>query len=179
MQFDENGWYSGLLQPFSPSQAYSLLSPDPSSRTDPERWNAQAQSFFRTELIIEPQKRYPSGVFPISDQMELKIARRGSGAYTRIVLITFPADRSPEVREKALQGVSAIGGAGFDVLVGRAKRIWQISNQIEPEGDPLAPLAAAALLSMVWLAPIVPPNEKTIFGVKGARTRLEAAGWKT
>jgi hypothetical protein len=35
------------------------------------------------------------------------------------------------------------------------------------------------VLALVLLAPIVPPDETTIFGVKGARQRLEARGWKT
>jgi hypothetical protein len=33
------------------------------------------------------------------------------------------------------------------------------------------------LLASVLLGPIVPPDEETIFGVKGARTRLNARGW--
>lgn len=109
----------------------------------------------------------------------MDIGRAGSEQYTRIVIITFPIERAPELKERAILGVNAIGGAGFDVLVGRAKRIWQISDQIESGGDPLAPLAGAALLAMLWLAPIVPPGKPTIFGVKGARTRLEAGGWRT
>lgn len=162
-----------------PGESYSLLSPDISSKVDAERWNAQAKAFFRTELVVESPKQYPSGIFPISDRIDLKVGRLGSDQFTRVCVLTFPIERAPEVRERALLGVAAIGGAGFDVLVGRTKRVWQISDQIETGGDVLAPLAAAALLSMLWLAPIVPPREITIFGVKGARTRLEAAGWRT
>lgn len=178
-QFDENGWYSAILQPLLPGESYSLLSPDISSRVDAERWSAQAKAFFRTELVVESPKQYPSGIFPISDRIDLRVGRLGSDQFTRICVFTFPIERAPGVRERALLGVAAIGGAGFDVLVGRTKRVWQISDQIEDGGDALAALAAAALLSMLWLAPIVPPREITIFGVKGARTRLEAAGWRT
>jgi hypothetical protein len=42
----------------------------------------------------------------------------------------------------------------------------------------LAPLALAGVLASLLLAPIVPPGAGTIFGVKGARERLSAAGWR-
>jgi hypothetical protein len=57
----------------------------------------------------------------------------------------------------------------MDVLVARARRVWQI-----PMGpDRRAALTLAALLASIWLGPVVPPDEVVIYGVKGARERLE------
>jgi hypothetical protein len=63
--------------------------------------------------------------------------------------------------------------AGMDALVAKAQRIWQISNEVTSGDDCHAPLTVAAILASVFLAPIVPPEGSTIFGVKGARERLE------
>jgi hypothetical protein len=59
------------------------------------------------------------------------------------------------------------------VLVARAKRIWQVSKEVAHGEDRNAPLRIAAILASVLLAPIVPPEGDTIYGVKGARERLE------
>ena len=67
----------------------------------------------------------------------------------------------------------------MDVLVGRAKRVWQIAAAVGEGENALGPLALAGVLASLLLAPIVPPGAGTIFGVKGARERLGAAGWRT
>ena len=90
----------------------------------------------------------------------------------------MPLDRARAVLEAAREGVRAIGGAGFDVLLGRARRLWQVSDRLPSDGDARAPLLLAAVMASVLLAPIVPPGGGVIFGVKGARDRLEQRGWR-
>lgn len=179
MNVDENGWATGLVKPFAPGEAWSLLSPDASSRVVAPSWAHQASTFFRANLSVVGEKRYPSGAEPLVDVIEVDIARRGEEKATRVVVVTTPLDRAPDVRESAERGVRAIGGAGFDVLLSRARRLWQARAIVPEDGDKAAPLAVAAVLALVFLAPIVPPNEETIFGVKGARERLEKLGWRT
>jgi hypothetical protein len=70
----------------------------------------------------------------------------------------------------------AIGGAGFDALVLRARRVWQVWEWVPEGGDARAPLVVAAVLASLFLAPIVPPGGGAIFGVKGARERLASLG---
>jgi hypothetical protein len=96
-----------------------------------------------------------------------------------VLVVTVPVERAPSVRAAANRGAAAIGGAGMDVLVARARRLWQVRAAVPEGGDARAPLAVAAVLASVHGAPIVPPDEVTIFGVKGARLRLEARGWRT
>lgn len=74
-----------------------------------------------------------------------------------------PVEQCPDVIERANRGVEAIGGAGMDALVARTRRVWFTDS-----------LLVAATLAGTLLGPIVPFDEITIFGVKGARARLHS-----
>jgi hypothetical protein len=177
MRVDENGWALGAIAALSVDEAWSLLSPEPDARVDDARWAHQAERFFRARLSIVQPKRYPAGTLPLADALEVDIGRQEDTVMTRIHIVTLPIDRAPAVQRAALLGAQAIGGAGFDALLGRARRLWQVA--LPGAGDPGAPAAVAALLASLFLAPVLPPGGGTIFGVKGARERLAAAGWKT
>jgi hypothetical protein len=177
---DENGWARGAVSALPPRQAWSLLSSHSGARIDRSAWAEQARAFFGARLEVVQDKRYPSGTLPLADAVDVDLAPlKGAGQATRVSIVTLPIDRAPEVKAAADAGVAAIGGAGFDVLVGRATRVWQVKNEVRPGKHPAAPLVAAAALASLFLAPIVPPNEEGIFGVKGARERLEKLGWRT
>lgn len=178
LDLDENGWASGAVAALPLAEAWTLLSPDASARVDAARWAHQAETFFRATLRVVQEKRYPSGTLPIVDAVEIEIAPRGVDSMTRVLVVTLPIDRLPAAQRAGEAGARAIGGAGMDVLVGRAKRVWQIAGAVEAGGNALAPLVLAGVLASLLLAPIVPPGAGTIFGVKGARERLSAAGWK-
>lgn len=176
--FDEQGWATGIVAPLPIEGSWTLLAPEGESRVDAARWAHQAETFFRATLRVIQEKRYPSGTLPIVDAVEIEIAPRGVESKTRVLVVTLPIDRLPAAQRAGEAGARAIGGAGMDVLVGRAKRVWQIAGAVEAGGNALAPLALAGVLASLLLAPIVPPGAGTIFGVKGARERLSAAGWK-
>ncbi|AKT43109.1 hypothetical protein [Chondromyces crocatus] len=178
MEFDDAGWVTGHITALRIPEAWSLLSPTPEARVDAARWAHVAASFFRMSLAVVQAKAYPSGTLPLVDALEVDLGPR-EGASTRVQVLTFPIERAPEVRAAALQGVAAIGGAGMDALVARARRVWQVASAVPGQGDARMPLAMAAVLASTFQAPIVPPDEVTIFGVKGARTRLEARGFRT
>ncbi|APR81024.1 Hypothetical protein A7982_06371 [Minicystis rosea] len=176
---DENGWAIGPVTLLPIADAWTLLAPDGDARIDAPRWAHQASTFFRARLAVVQDKRYPSGTLPLADMVELDIARRDDAATTRVLVLTVPVDRAPEAMKAGARGAAAIGGAGFDALVPRTRRVWQVRAAIEGEGDARAPAAAAAVLASVLLAPVVPPGGGTIFGVKGARQKLESLGWRT
>jgi hypothetical protein len=179
VQLDENGWAVGAVTALPASGAWSLFSPEPGARVEAAAWSHRAATFFRARFEVVQAKSYPAGTLPIFDRVEVDVAPAAEGPFTRVLLITLPLDRAPDARRSALEGVQAIGGAGFDVLVARARRLWQVSASVDAGGDPRAPLLVAAVLASALLAPVVPPGGGTIFGVKGARVRLEAAGWRT
>ncbi|EYF08749.1 hypothetical protein [Chondromyces apiculatus] len=175
MDFDGAGWVVGRVDLMPVAEAWSVLSPDPEARVDEARWAHVATAFFRVDLGVVQKKSYASGATPLADALEVDVGWRG-GATTRVRMVTVPFDRADAVRAAAARSVAAIGGAGMDALVARAKRVWQVRAAVEEGGDARAPLALAAVLAAALQAPIVPPDEVAIFGVKGARERLEARG---
>lgn len=175
MEFDRNGWANVRVEALPASRAYTLLAPDPSARMDVALWAHKARTFFGVALELSPPKAYPSGEAPAADAALVEIDRKARGGKARVLVVTVPVEEAPEARLVAEAGAAAIGGAGMDVLVARARRVWQVSSEVAQGEDPDAPLALAAILSSVLLAPIVPPGGGTIFGVKGARERLGLA----
>jgi len=175
MDVDRNGWVITRVEPLPVSRAYTLLAADPSARFDVALWAHKARTFFGAALELEQPKAYPSGEAPASDAAVVEVKRKAGGAKTRVLVVTLPVEEAPEARLAAEAGAAAIGGAGMDVLVQRARRVWQIVSEVADGEDPAAPLALAAILASVFLAPIVPPGGGTIFGVKGARERLGLA----
>ena len=179
--FDDNGWARGAISPLDPAGAWTLLSPEPDARVDAARWAHQADTFFRARLAVVQAKRYPSGTLPLTDLVEIDLAERGAASPTRVQVVTVPSDRAPAAMAAAAAGVRAIGGAGFDALLPRTRRVWQVKDPGDlagAAGDPRAPLAVAAILASLFLSPIVPPEGGAIFGVKGARERLTRRGFR-
>jgi hypothetical protein len=173
VEVDENGWAAGIIVPLA-GAAWSILSPEADARVDAHRWTHQAATFFRLELEVLTPKRYPSGALPLADVIEVTVGRANEEKIA-VRIVTVPIDRVPETRRLGLDAAAAIGGAGMDALVLRAKRLWQIADDT---AHPEAPLALAAVLASVLLGPIVPPSGDAIFGVKGARERLGRLGYR-
>ncbi len=176
--FDDNGWARGAVALLDPREAWTLLSPEPDARVDAARWAHQADTFFRARLMVVQTKRYPAGTLPLADLVEVDLAERAALVPTRVRVVTVPVDRAPEAMAAGAAGVRAIGGAGFDALLPRARRVWQVSERLPRGRRPAGPLAVAAILASLFLSPIVPPEGGAIFGVKGARERLAARGWR-
>jgi hypothetical protein len=177
MEVDGNGWAVGAVFPLGLDASWALLSPSEEARVDLARWAHQARTFFSATLEIRQHKKYPEGRTPRIDAFELDVARKGAKAPSRVVVTTFPLADAPSIKDAAEAAVRAIGGAGFDALLARARRVWQVDDSVDPGDDDRAPLAVAAVLASALLAPIVPPGGGAIFGVKGARERLARRGW--
>jgi hypothetical protein len=176
---DENGWARGAIAPLPPTEAWTLFSPGPEARVDASLWAHQAARFFGARLAVVHDKRYPAGTLPLADAVEVDVTERGAEASTRVLVVTVPADRASDALAAGAAGARAIGGAGFDALLLRTRRVWQVRERLEAPGDARAPLAVAAVLASLFLAPVVPPEGGAIFGVKGARERLSARGFRT
>ncbi|MBI4950536.1 MAG: hypothetical protein HY908_00740 [Myxococcales bacterium] len=174
---DQHGWVVGAVVPLPPERAYSVLVPEPSSAIDAVRWAAQAARFFAAALAVEPAKRYPAGGWPRVDRAAVRVGPLVETAVAEVprgvvALATLPLSDAPLVRAQAERGVAAMGGAGFDVLLARATRLWQL-DAVPLEGEPGAALLVAALLASLALGPVVAPDG-AVLGVKGCRGRLAA-----
>lgn len=155
--------------------AWCLFSPELAARADLPRWRQQAATFFDADLAAVQTLTDP--VLPPSAALELDVTSLRGGGPTRVRVVTVALDEAPALLAHAEEAVAAIGGAGFDALLRKARRLWQVQARPVGGGDPRAPLVVAAVLASVLLAPVVPPGERTAFGVRGARLRLMDAGW--
>ena len=172
---DEHGWAVGPVSPWEVGDSWSLLSPQGSSRMDMAMWERHATRLFARErpelrMSLVTSKRYPDGAMPRADEGLL------AGDDTVLRLQTLPLETAPAVVAAAVRGAAAIGGAGFDVLIGRGVRLWQVHVRPNEGTDGTAPLLLTAVLASVWLAPVVPPGGGSIFGIKGCRERLATMG---
>lgn len=74
----------------------------------------------------------------------------------------------------AERAVRAMGGAGMDVLLARAKRVWRLT----PAQPGLASQRAAAIVAGVLvqseLSPALLPDESRLIGLRGVRQWLDA-----
>jgi hypothetical protein len=168
--FDENGWLVEPLEPLSVEAAYTLFAPEAASRIDAARWCDQASKLFGAALALTPAKQYPTGAWPLCDRVDVAVV--ADGCASRVRVITLPLARAPETRSAAFAVAEAMGGAGFDVLVGRGQRIWQVTSAPLEGNDTRASLIVAGVLAAVLLAPVLPPDASALFGIKGARERL-------
>lgn len=149
----------------APEEAFQLLVPAEVVSWEAAKIIRQARSVFDADLEF---------VTAPGDAFAVEVAAVGASA-TRVAVQTVRWEDVPLVQAAALRGVAAIGGAGFDLLVPRTRRVVQVAARVE--GDGRAPLALAGAFASVLLAPIVPPDEVTIYGVRGAHTRLAKRGW--
>ena len=164
----------------NPRDHWSLLAADPAPRVELPRWIAQARTLVRAELTLLVRLSDPDGALPAAASLGFTLRPLGDAAEPTLVTVhTRPLAEVGAVREAAERAAVAIGGAGMDALVARATRAWLVAKDPPAGGDARAPLAMAALLAGVLLAPVVPPEGGAIFGLKGARARLEALGWRT
>jgi hypothetical protein len=157
--------------------AWCLFAADPLPRADLPRWQQQAQTFFDARVDLVQTLTDPAGALPPCAALELDVCSLDGAARGRVRVVTVPLDEAPWALAAGRAAVEAIGGAGFDALLAKAQRLWQVQAKTVGGGDPRAPLVVAALLASVLLAPVVPPGEVTTFGVRGARLRLMDADW--
>ncbi len=162
MRYDDNGWAEGPVNALPRREATTLFCSE-NVRLDPALLAAHARSLLDLELTLTPPKRFESGASPNADLARVTLA--GESAWVRV----FPVERGPLLRAEALRVAEGLGGQGMDLLVKRATRVLQVSD---PSGD-LVELRIAALLSASFLAVIFPREESALFGIKGARERLE------
>ena len=160
-----------MVAPLPAARAWSVLGAALEPRVEPRRWSDAGQLFFDTALRFEGDSGEASVLLATSAAVELYALVKGSPGERRLRLVTTPLDAA--LRAHAERCVVAMGGAGFDVLVARAKRSWQLDRDAFDGGDDKLCLRVAATLAHALSAPILPPDELLLFGPKGARVRFE------
>jgi hypothetical protein len=160
--FDANGWAEGSVAALERASCWSLFSADATLRLDQHLLSHKSRDLFDLEVRIEPPKDYSRGGAPVADRCILHLGE------APIAVRVLPIERAGVVLAAANDVARAMGGAGMDVLLKRARKLIQIESTRRDR----ASLSAACLLSTAYLAVILPPDEDALFAIKGARERL-------
>jgi hypothetical protein len=140
----------------APESAWTVFAPD-RGPIEPAQFVAWARTFLGVEIEVVERTR---GV----DHVSLQFMHAG----VPVTVTTFPLAEAPALREFAEQAAAETGG-GFDALIARATRVWQVDAIAD---DRVRPLLVATTLAGVLLGPIV-GADRSVFGVRGARARLD------
>lgn len=129
-----------------------------------------ARRFFAAELNVlsaSPTDRVETALARVTVRLE-SARYPGSGTFRIESRPTTDDDRfaaeSAEARGKA---------GGMALLAARCPSLWTLTPEGEVSGT--AELQLSALLASVALGPVLPADESTLYGVRGAMERAEAA----
>jgi hypothetical protein len=131
---------------------------------------AHARRFFSAELeVLTASSAERPNLAQAFVTLRLESARyAGSGSFRIESRPTTDADRS------AAEAAETRGKAGgMAQLAARCPVLWTILPEGEPSGS--AELQLSALLASVALGPVMPTDESTLYGVRGAMERAERA----
>jgi hypothetical protein len=146
---------------------YLVFSQDQSRLPDVDRLAAQAAKFFGSQLEL--------------------VERTGSRVRVKLVSSrpAFAEELTIDAREVTREDLSnardaeAKGrAAGMGTLAERCKVAWEVRPGSAQRQDPAALLTLCAVCASVALGPIMPPDHSTLFGVRGAIERRDAAEWR-
>jgi hypothetical protein len=131
---------------------------------------AHARRFFAAEVDVlscSPPERPEPSLAHVT--LRLESARYpGSGTFH------IEARRPTEADQAAAQAAEVRGKAGgMAQLAARCAALWVITSEGEITGS--AELQLSALLASVALGPVLPADESTLYGVRGAMERAEKA----
>jgi len=131
---------------------------------------AHARRFFAAELdVLSASAAERPDLAHAVVSLRLESARYpGSGSFRLESRPATDADR------EAATAAEARGKAGgMALLAGRCPVLWIITPQTDASGS--AELQLSALLASVALGPVLPSDESTLYGVRGAMERAERA----
>ena len=131
---------------------------------------AHARRFFAAELEVLSSSP-PERAEPATAQVTLRLhsARYpGSGTFRL-------ESRRPTAADQAAADAAELRGkaGGMAQLAARCAVLWEVTAESEITGT--AELQLSALLASVALGPVLPEDESTLYGVRGAMERAEKA----
>ena len=131
---------------------------------------AHARRFFAAEVEVlsaSPVVRADVGLAEV--RLRLSSARYpGSGTFR------LEARYRTDDDQFAAEAAEARGNAtNMSLLAAQCPAVWSITPEADVSGS--AELQLSALLASVALGPVLPPDESTLYGVRGAMERAERA----
>lgn len=162
---------NGLLRPgqlAAPDRqlSFAVFAQRADARLDLEPMKRQAEQFFSIKIGSSVEKRYE--VSPDTDAARIIVAGGdGTSSGTRLCFAR-PVDASDLAA--AEEAERAMGTYGLALLAQRCKTLWCIVPESE---DDRAALTIAAIFASTMLGPILSPGGQEIYGVRGARLKLD------
>lgn len=141
---------------------YRIFTQSPGGRLEPTWLAHNARSWFHA--TIDVREKGPS-------RLRFGIAGDFARTAVELTIVTRPVEKGDLEDAKAAEARGR--AAGMAELAARCAHVWEL------EADDAAPLAAVmtacAAAASVALGPVLPPDGSTLFGVRGALDRAEAA----
>lgn len=162
----------GILRPgalTSPplERSYAIFAQRADAALDIEAIKRQAERFFASRVGLTVDKHYDD-VAPENDAARVVIAGGdGTSSGTRLC-VGRPVDAADLAAAEAAE--RAMGTYGLALLAQRCKTIWLVVPEIEEDR---AALTLAAIFASHMLGPIMSPGGQELYGVRGARLKLE------
>jgi hypothetical protein len=146
---------------------YAVFAQRSDARLDLEDIKQKAERFFAAKIGISVDKRYADRA-PDVDAARIMVAGAdGTSSGTRLCHAR-PVESSDLAAAEAAE--RAMGTYGLALLAQRCKTLWLVVPEVE---DDRAALTIAAIFASTMLGPILSPGGQEIYGVRGARLKLE------
>ena len=162
----------GALEAPARERAFAVFSQRPDVFLDVDALARQAERFFATKLGATVDKQYGDAsaraVVPDVDAARIVVAG-GDGTSSGTRLCYGRAIESADL-VAAEEAERAMGTYGLALLAQRCKTIWIVVPETEEDR---AALTIAAVFASQMLGPILSPGGREIYGVRGARLKLE------
>jgi hypothetical protein len=147
--------------------SYSVFAQRSDARLDIEGMKRQAERFFATKIGLTVDKSYMDGA-PEVDAARIVVAGGdGTSSGTRLCFAR-PANASDLAA--AEEAERSMGTYGLALLAQRCTMLWCVVRELD---DDRAALTLAAVFASTMLGPILGPGGEEIYGVRGARLKLE------
>lgn len=165
---DERGVLrQGALDAPARERSFAVFSQRADAWLDVEALSRQAERFFATKLGATVDKRH-GDVVPEVDAARIVVAG-GDGMSSGTRLCYGRAVETDDL-VAAEEAERAMGTYGLALLAQRCKTLWIIVPETEEDR---AALTLAAIFASHMLGPILSPGGREIYGVRGARLKLE------
>jgi hypothetical protein len=161
---------AGSLRSPDRERCYAVFAQRNDARLDSEALKRQADRFFATRIGVTVEKRYDHDAHgaPEVDAVRVVVAGPdGTSSGTRLCY-GRPVDASDLAA--AEEAERAMGTYGLALLAQRCKTIWLVVPEVDEDR---AALTIGAIFASLLLGPILSPGGKEIYGVRGARLKLE------
>ena len=131
---------------------------------------SHARRFFAAEVDVLSASA-PERAEPLLAEVLLHFESARYPASGRFRLVSRPASDDDRFAAEAAESRGKAGGMAL--LAARCAAVWSITLEGAATGS--AELQLSALLASVALGPVLPADESTLYGVRGAMERAEKA----